>query len=757
MAANGKPIRVAIIGGGCAAISTAFELTRPEHGGRYQITLYQLGWRLGGKGASGRGPADRIEEHGLHVWMGWYENAFRLMRECYEELSRDPRGYPVATWRDVFIPTSFVGVTDRTTEGDWRSWNRIFPPAEGLPGDPPTETHRWSVAMYMMRTVGLLRSLFGGLQLRVDRTSSSIPRNSADSPEPGDGGPRAASRTRTRETPESVAETLSALIQYGELATLAGLTHGIGLLEVLIGSLTRATLPSAGTDTTSADVNGAAQRNLLLRFLDTVAINARRLLEARLEADLELRRIWQVIDLTLATLRGQIRSGLVTDPRGFDAIDEFDCREWLLLNGASKSSVESGYMNGLYDLGFGYEDGDRQKPAVSAGQALRGFLRAFFTYRGAFFWKMRGGMGDVVFAPFYEVLKRRGVRFEFFHRLTNVRLADTAVLTDGETPYVETLEFDVQANTSVAGTSYEPLKLVKGMPCWPARPDYRQLADGERLEREGWDFESHWDRRRVDTKTLRVVDDFDFVVLGVGLGAIPYVCREIVGRDHRWRAMVQNVKTVATQAFQIWLRPDMAELGWSGPPTTLSGFVEPFDTWADMRHLLPCESWATEPGALAYFCGVLPASEDPLEEIDPSFPARQLAAVRENAVRFLNKDIRHLWPAAAEPTGEFRWHLLAMPHENGDASLTGEARFASQFWIANVNPSDRYTLALPGSSRYRISPLDQTYDNFVIVGDWTDCGFNSGCVEAAVMSGRLGAHAICKSPALEEIVGFDHP
>ena len=33
----------------------------------------------------------------------------------------------------------------------------------------------------------------------------------------------------------------------------------------------------------------------------------------------------------------------------------------------------------------------------------------FFTYRGALFWKMRAGMGDVVFAPFYEVLKRRGV------------------------------------------------------------------------------------------------------------------------------------------------------------------------------------------------------------------------------------------------------------------------------------------------------------------------------------------------------------
>ncbi|MFN3592824.1 MAG: FAD-dependent oxidoreductase, partial [Thermaurantiacus sp.] len=76
---------------------------------------------------------------------------------------------------------------------------------------------------------------------------------------------------------------------------------------------------------------------------------------------------------------------------------------------------------------------------------------------------------------------------------------------------------------------------------------------------------------------------------------------------------------------------------------------------------------------------------------------------------------------------------------------------------ANVNPTDRYSLSLPGTLRHRISPLDCTYDNFTIAGDWTDCGFNEGCVEAAVMSGLLAAHAISGSPRLEEITGFDHP
>src|SRR5262249_22580808 len=255
---------------------------------------------------------------------------------------------------------------------------------------------------------------------------------------------------------------------------------------------------------------------------------------ARLDDDLALRRVWQVIDLALATIRGNLSFGLLTDPRGFDAIDDYDCREWLLLNGASEESVDSGYLRALYDLGFSYEDGDLARPRVSAAQALRGFLRAFFTYRGAFFWRMNGGMGDVVFAPIYEVLRRRGVRFHFFHRLRDVRVAHGG----NETPPVEALRLDRQTRTRTRG--YHPLVAVKGMPCWPATPDYAQLEEGERVRAEGWRFECQWDPRRAATQTLHVGQDFDFVVLGVGLGAIPDVCGTIVTRDPRWREMVAH-------------------------------------------------------------------------------------------------------------------------------------------------------------------------------------------------------------------------
>lgn len=694
------PLRVAIVGGGCAALSAAFELTQPEQQGRYAVTVYQVGWRLGGKGASGRGPAARIEEHGLHVWMGFYENAFRLMRACYDGAGRSP-GTPLAGWRDAFAPAPLIAVTEHADDDQWLPWMAALPPAEGLPGDPlPPGTRPWSMLGYVRRMAGLLQTVFASLD------SGRTP----PSPDPP--------------APDDMLAQLTRWLRFGELATLAGLSQAAGVLDGMLGA-------------------ARLSESLLATFVDALAANARAQLEARAERDPELRRLWTIVDLTLATLRGIVRFGLLTDACGLDAIDQYDCREWLLLNGASRTAVDSAYMRGLYDLGFSYEDGDVARPRIAAGQALRGLLRMMFTYRGAFFWKMRAGMGDVVFTPLYEVLHARGVRFEFFHRLERVRLADPVA---GDGAHVAALDFDVQAQ--VARDAYEPLVDVHGLPCWPAAPDWAQLVDGDRLAAEGRAFESHADRRRVATTTLRVGQDFDFVVLGVGLGEVPRVAHELIVRDARWRAMVDHVGTVATQAFQLWLAPDVRALGWPHPGVTLSGFVEPFDTWADMTHLVPVEHWPTPPGSIAYFCSVLPAGLG-------ADPAAMREAVRRNAIAFLRRDVGRLWPAAVTADGDFRWDLLVVP-PGASAPPTAE-RFATQFWTANVNPSDRYTLTLPGSSAYRISPLDATWDNLTICGDWTDCGFNAGCVEAAVMSGRLASHAISRLPALEDIVGFDHP
>jgi uncharacterized protein with NAD-binding domain and iron-sulfur cluster len=689
-------------------MAAAFELSRPERTEQLDITIYQQGFRLGGKGASGRGVNDRIEEHGLHLWMGFYENAFRLMRECYAELRRDPTSCPISEWQQAFEPADFSGVADWSPSGRWTTWRVLFPPVAGLPGDP--ESPSWTVADYLKRCLVLVRTLLDSLPLPEDqRGSSETAAEAFDSFAPGDAAARIAQ-----------------LVKFGELATLGGLREALGILSGLF------------------ELFGSGP-SLVGDALGPVRAAVDRQLDLLVESDDEVRRLWEIADLVLAVVRGCVRDRLLTDPRGFDAINDVDCREWLLQNGARRTSVDSAFVRALYDLAFAYEDGDVHRPRIAAGQALRGAVRAFFTYRGSFFWRMNGGMGDIVFAPFYEVLKARGVKFEFFHRLENMHISSDP------SAHVSALDFDVQAEVR-GQVEYQPLVDIHGLPCWPSRPDYRQLLDGERLEAQGVDFECFWDLHAARRHTLRVEDDFDFVILAVGGGAVPHVCRELVRQDPRWRAMVDHVKTVATQALQVWSTASTRELGFVGPPTNISGFSEPFDTWADMSHLISAESWQQPVRSIGYFCSVLPDAPEQFERAVRDYPARRTAEVRDNAQRFLEWDIRHLWPAAVSADGGFPWSLLAAP--DGQEGLE---RFRAQYFRANVSPSERYTLSLPGSLKHRISPLKVGYDNLTVAGDWTDCGFNEGCVEAAMMSGRLAAHALTGFPRLEEITGFDHP
>jgi uncharacterized protein with NAD-binding domain and iron-sulfur cluster len=724
------PIKVAIIGGGCAGITAAFELTRPVHRDKYEVTVYQLGWRLGGKGASGRGPAARIEEHGLHLWMGFYENAFRLMRECYAEVKRDPKVCPIADWRDAFKPDPLIGVMDHTPDGRWVPWLSPFPPLPGLPGDSDGPA-RWTVTDYLSRSVTLLRTLFEAVQRRTEATA------------PAPAASETASERVAERSPADVTDTMTKLIRYGELATLTALLESIRILDTVVRSL-----PNYPGE-------------IILQFHDTITTAARRQLESLIQKDDETRRLWEVAELVLATIRGIVRFRLATDPRGFDAIDNYDCREWLRLNGASERALDSAFLRALYDLAFAYEDGDPSRPRIAAGQALRGAVRAFFTYRGAFFWKMQAGMGDIVFAPFYEALKKRGVRFEFFHRLENVGLGSERA---GAPSFVERLEFDVQAEVE-GGKPYEPLVDVKGLPCWPSEPRWEQLVDGGNLKEEKRQFESHWDRRFVRKKTLEASRDFDLVVLAVGLGVVPHACRELVAASQKWRAMVEHCKTVPTQAFQIWTSETMEDLGWRGDQVNISGYVEPFDTWADMRQLIARETFRSSVGGVAYFCNVLPDAAPGEDTQSPKYPLARREEVRQNCITFLNDDVHRLWPRSVSEPGQFRWELLVDPKgptgpkgpPKAKSKRPDESRFDSQYWTANVNPTDRYSLSLPGTLRYRVSPLDATFENLTVAGDWTDCGFNEGCVEAAVISGRLAAHAISEAPRLEDIVGYDHP
>ena len=706
-------------------MATAFELTRPEHGGKYAVTIHQQGWRLGGKGASGRkAPSQRIEEHGLHLWMGFYENAFRMMRECYAEAGRDPETCNLATWEDAFKPDNYVGVTERTSSG-WANWSAMFPPAAGLPGDPFSAATPFSVPAYLTRCLLLLKTLVTSVQDRAPlaevKGGTSLISALTDLASATIGGVAA--------DPAASAKRAAA---YAKLTLSAALSEGLDILSHALSG--------------GGDIWRAPPKGQLSALITSLSMVLRAHIHSLTAKDPEVRRVWEIADVVLAIVRGILRDGLIFNPAGFDAIDHMDWQDWLRKHGASEGSLDAAFIRGSYDLLFAYENGDITKPSMAAGQALRGALRMFFTYRGALFWKMQAGMGDVVFAPFYEVLKARGVEFRFFRRLENIGLSDNK-------GHVKTLTFSRQAETP---EGYDPLIDVLGVPSWPAAPDLAQLTIGDNAP-ANWDPESRWETRdatgaEATAETWNVQKDFDFTVLAVGLGEVPLSASELVAANADWRHMTETVGAVATQAFQVWLTEPVEALGWSDPPINISGYVEPFDTWADMRQLIEREDVSPTPGSIAYFCSVLPDADYPSQG-NPHEAAH--AKVRGNVVNFLNKDVGHFWPAAVTETG-FNWDLLAYetPDEEQDQ---GAARIDSQFMTANVNPTDKYVLSLPGTQSARISPLDAKFDNLTVAGDWTACGHMAGCVEAAVMSGRLAAHAISQTPRLEEIIGYDHP
>jgi uncharacterized protein with NAD-binding domain and iron-sulfur cluster len=685
--------RIVILGGGIAALAAAFELSRPGWRKRYEtITIYQQGWRLGGKGASGRGRHGRIEEHGLHLWLGFYENAFRLIRDCYEELNRPPTS-PLAVWRDAFKKASFVVVED-WHDGTWKHWPIWYPENNQLPGDRRTAPlpTMWG---YVQRLMQVLQRLIGeGRGARVARPRR-LARMSA---------PRSDKRARV---------------------VLRALTVALGLAK----SLPRDALQ-----------HSVEQHEILIRHLDQFLASWC----GQPGMDDDARRTGQLLDLIVANIRGILRDGLLVRP--LDTIDRWDYRDWLRHHGASPDSLSSAILRGGYDLAFAYAGGDPRRPALAAGQALGSGLRFYFTYKGAIFWKMQAGMGDVMFAPLYQVLKRRGVRFQFFHRVDDLRLSMDHASIAG-------IELGRQVDLVNPSLEYDPLVEVGGLPCWPAEPRWEQICGDPQVRNQN--FESFWapwqDAGKV---TLKAGEDFDRVIFGISLGAVPYLCQELVADSQRWRDMVDNVQTVQTQAFQVWLSADATNLGWKMQQADLSSYVTPFDTWADMRQLIVREQWprGLRPRNIGYFCSVMTTPRARRPRPDPSFPPAAAAEVKANAIDFLCGHVPHLWPRAIDRrTREFRWDLLV-----GDQGV-GIVRFDSQFWRANINPSDRYVQAVPESNQYRLKPDQAGYDNLYVVGDWTDCGLNVGCVEAAVMSGLLASNAVSGLPPLATIVGYAQP
>ncbi len=663
-----------------AGLTAAWRLTDPEVRDQVDsVTVYQRGFRLGGKGASSRGFDGRIEEHGLHIWLGYYDNAFRLMRECYGELDRAssrPES-PIQTWLDAFQPAPQIGL-DVCHEASWSTWTAVFSTNDQLPGEPLDETPVVTAVDLLRRSLRLVMDFYQSLEW----------------------GPETRPEHRVASAATSGVVGVATALE-GELRRLVPAVPSLAPLANLTDAVRSALMPLVAA-------SPAAQR------------------------------LWQLLDVVTTQIKGMVRDDLMG--RGFSSIDHLDYREWIAGHGASPETTESALVRGLYNLAFSHRGGDPHQTAFPAGLGLFLSLKTFFDFKGSIFWKMQAGMGDVVMAPLYEALRQRGVRFEFFHRVEELHVGE-------DQTSISSITMGRQLKLTEGVEQYNPLVDFDGLPCFPVRPDLEQLQADEAIFDHN--FESFWcSWPDADTVELERGVDFDEVILAIPVGMTQHLAGELMAADPRWEDMVTTMETVGTQAFQLWLTADEKTLGWQESGSTVTNYVDSYDTWASMSHLLPIENsgLAHPPKTLAYFCSSM-AFDAIDDRTDPTQLANARQRATDEAISYIESDLGHYWPGAYDNDGTFRWNLLA------GAETDDHTAFQSQFLTANVDPSDRYVQALPHASAVRLRPDDAGFAGLHLAGDWTDCGLNAGCIEAAVLSGVQAANSVLGLPRAARISG----
>jgi uncharacterized protein with NAD-binding domain and iron-sulfur cluster len=699
--------KVVIIGGGPAGLAAAFELTKPGLCPGDCVTVYQMGWRLGGKCASGRDDRGRIVEHGLHLWFGYYENAFRLLREVYEELPDKPRRF--RRWSDAFQPVKSTQIGDQGRRKDGRFIPFFWPSRQGSPGDG----HRpqlWDSLVGVLKILSQVHDAFADKDPREHGTVSIHPKQAQAFDSlfltPGElesVSPRDAMR---------YAHQWGAKIRPGRSDPI----HLIGLKALLRNA--------------SVALSRKSRRNA-----------------PPMSGEDEL--LSEVTDIAAAFVCGIIDDVIFRRMEVVE-LDETDFCDWLIANGADSSTVnKSPLVSALYDMMFQYCEGQAGRPSYGAGTAAQVVLRILGTYKGEAIWKANAGLGEVLIAPLYEVLKARGVRFAFFHKLEKIELTEDRAA-------VARLRFSRQADLPQEG--FEPTFAYKGLTCWPGTPPSDLMLRGDVSPDNN--FESrYWNTGVKPDVVLNEGSDFSDVILATPLGAFKRLggdvgpCDELVRASARFRTMTENIGLVPSLSAQVWSGKSLAELGWTEPTAAMVSGPRALQIWVDMSQVLECETVTDNgPRSLHYFCNVFGSHA----YRDPKASGHAQDAARALTTDWFEKTAGEFWPKAtgAGQNGhaEFDWNVFDDPCDR-----KGVGRLEAQVVKANVDPLACCCSSAAGSTGWRLKTDASGFRHLFLAGAWIDTGFNTECVEAAVMSGKQASRAICGSPAFVEGEHFMRP
>jgi len=725
-----KKKKIAILGTGIGALSTAFELSDfPGWQDLYEITVYQVGWRAGGKTASSRGVNNRIQERGIHILQGWYWNMFRLVRRSYDERRKkgiDPT-QRYQHWKDALVKDDTTLLTTQKDESknEWDSWPFIFPEDELIPGD----ASKIPAKVFVVRILGIVCQLiFGSPYKNRKGVFAFFPRwifskfvrsypiadaNPADIPDPKyTSDPRKNAKLCMDDMDDRLEDrsTLS-------LSKIAFL--------------------------------------LLLPFVWLVFLGYtifRILLWPLLGFWTGLYRFFSAFEWMLVTAKGALQhcyswkeSKLI-----FGKVNEQDYRVFLKKAGGSKMMIDCGLVKFMYYGSFANLKGD--EPGVLAADIAIRIVLDTILYRGSLVWKTRAGTGGTIITPIFQVLKDRGVSFKFFHRVKQIHYSRSGI--------IEKISVAEQVKLADHVQEYQPLKKYNEVFDWPESPLLDQLDPewAARISEGNVDLESMWAKwTDYREKELLIGQDFDQIVLAIPVNALKDICSEIVEHDHRWAEMVKKVPTTQTFGVQLWISKSWAELGFNGPDWGLRTTDEPNSvnyanllySWTDMTRILEEENWPVDnqPRDLAYFCGTMADSEKELPPYsDHSFPETQYKRVFDFSKAWIDQYMGWVFPngrPAGNPFG-LDYNLLVNPDSN-EKEVQGIELLKKQYFTANIDPSNRYTLAWPGTDKYRFKADESGFDNLFIAGDWTNFGLNVGHLEGTCISGIRAALAVLKT------------
>ena len=395
-----------------------------------------------------------------------------------------------------------------------------------------------------------------------------------------------------------------------------------------------------------------------------------------------------------------------------------------------------------------YTNANIHKPDMEAGTALIMCLPLYFCCKGPFYWDQEAGLGDAIFAPIYEVLKRRGVHFKFFHKVEELVLNNNSKLVE---------EIRMTEQVRLLTEEYHPLVNVKGLPSWPNEPKYEEIISQEAylLQEHNIDLECFWTNwsrvyeesyeHPIPAVILKRGKDFDIIVYGIPVDSLASLCAELLNKSPSLRAANEHIGRVPSSIFQLWGTPDLDP---SPSPSFKNRMLDAKQRKCYVAFhfddALRSEDWNTQgldPKHLLYIVYMpnISHSEIPLRN-NTSFPEEMMKEMKDFYMQILPEVLRSRSPNSFQD-GIFNWTVLTDPENR-----TGVERFDSQYVRLNMNPSDLYTQTLTNTSQYRITTDGAGFDNIYFTGDWVENGLNYGSIETAITSGLLTSKAISGYP-----------